>query len=77
MIEVFEVSEQLIHKMLYMGWGVPEAYQNDYRIFETTVIDNCETVTMVWMDEELEKEARNIDNREIILSLYRFDDILL
>ncbi len=77
MIEVFEVSEQLIYEMLYMGWGISEVHQNDCRVFETMVIDDCEAVVMVWMDEELEKEVCDIDDCEIILSLYRFDDVLL
>ncbi len=46
-------------------------------MFETTVIDDYETVTMVWMDEELEKEAHSIDDCEIALSSYRFDDVSL
>ncbi len=74
---MFEVSEQLIHEMLCVGWGVLEAYQGDCRMFEIMVIDDCEVVTMVWMDEELEKEACDVDDCEIILSLYRFDNVLL
>ncbi len=77
MIEVFEVSEQLIHEILYMGWGIPEAHQGDCRMFETTVIDDCETVAMIWINKELEKEACDVDDCEIALSLYRFDDVLL
>ncbi len=39
--------------------------------------DDCEAVVIVWIDEELEKEACAIDNREIVLSSYRFDDVSL
>ncbi len=46
-------------------------------MFETTVIDDCEVVVMVWMDKELEQEVWGVDDREIALSLYRFADVLL
>ncbi len=39
--------------------------------------DDCEVVVMVWMDEELEKETRGIDDCKKALSLYRFDDVSL
>ncbi len=41
------------------------------------MIDDCEAVAMVWMDKELEKKACDVDDCEIVLSLYRFDDVLL
>ncbi len=41
------------------------------------VTDDCETVTMIWIDEKLEKEACGVDDREIALSSYRFDDVSL
>ncbi len=41
------------------------------------VTDDCEIVAMIWMDKELEKEARGVDNHEIALSSYRFDDVSL
>ncbi len=63
--------------MLRMGWGIPEAYQDDCKIFEIIVTDDCETVAMIWMDEELEKETHSIDNRKIALSSYHFDNISL
>ncbi len=44
---MFEVSEQLIHETLHIDWGIPEAYQDDCRMFETTVTDDCEAVAMV------------------------------
>ncbi len=74
---MFEVSEQLIHEILSVGWGVLEAYQDDCRTFEIMVTDDCEAVVMVWMDEELEKEACGIDDCEIVLSSYRFNDVSL
>ncbi len=63
--------------MLYVGWGVPEIHKSNCRTFEITVIDDCEAIVMVWIDEELEKEARGINDCKIALSLYRFDDVLL
>ncbi len=39
--------------------------------------DDCKAVVMIWMDEELEKEVRDVDNCEKALSLYRFDDVSL
>ncbi len=77
MTEMFEVSEQLIHETLHIDWGILEVHQGDCRVFKITVIDNCETVIIVWMDEELEKEVRCIDDCEKALSLYRFDDVSL
>ncbi len=74
---MLEVSEQLIHETLYMGWGILETHQDDCRVFEIIMTDNCETVMIIWMDTELEKEACSVDNHEITLSLYRFDDVLL
>ncbi len=60
-----------------MGWGVLETHQDNCRTFETTVTDDCETVAIVWMDKELEKEVHSIDDCEIAFSLYRFDDVSL
>ncbi len=74
---MFEVSEQLIHETLHMGWEIPEAHQGDCRMFETTVTDDCEMIAMVWMDKELEKEACGIDDCEIVLFSYRFNDVWL
>ncbi len=74
---MLEVSEQLIHETLYMDWGILAVYQGDCRMFEIMVIDDCEMIAMIWMDEELEKEDCDVDDCEIALSLYRFDDVLL
>ncbi len=60
-----------------MGWGILEAHLGDCRMFETMVSDDYEAVAMVWMNKELEKETRDIDNREKALSLYCFDNVLL
>ncbi len=67
----------MIHETLYMGWGIPEVYQDNCRMFETMMTDDYKMVMMIWINEELEKEACDIDNCEKALSSYCFDNILL
>ena len=66
-----------IYKALYIQKRVYIFYKDYIRMFYPSLANKGETISIIWMNEQLEKEVGYIDYNNILLSIDKVDDLLL
>ncbi len=63
--------------MLYVKRGVCKSYKDHLRMFHPLLIDKNESIAVIKMYGQLKEEIEYVDNRNILFSINRIDNILL